>query len=258
MIQNDSNIIQSLSRGLEALEFIAIEPTSPKQLAQHLGIDRSSAYRILMTLAAHGFVERNIVNDLFVLSSHKIFGLGSAITGNLHLPTLVTPWLRQLRDTTGEGATLAVLQGHDVVYVNHLPSSEVITVSPMLGLRRPLYVSAVGKAIWAFLPEQVSEKLLEEIELVAYTNYTITDRDQLRKELASIQANGYATDSEETFIGVRCIAAPVRDHSGEVVAALGITGPAWRLSEERMHEYGTYIKELTQEFSASMGAPVLK
>lgn len=256
MVEHDSNIIQSLSRGLTALAMIAQRSITPKELGDELGVDRSTAYRILCTLAAHGFVERDPLSEQYIISSRKIFAMGSAIGAMMHWPSQATPWLRQLRDETGETVSIAVLQGAEVVYVNHLPSLEAITVGPLLGLRRPVNASAVGKAIVAFLPKDERETLIRSLNMHALTPKTITDLATLRADLEQATQQGYAIDDEETFLGVRCIAAPVRDHSNQVIAAMGLSGPASRLEVQHIPALGQLVCRLANEFSASLGAHI--
>ncbi len=254
MPENDSNIIQSLSRGLSALELIARRSITPKELGDELGIDRSSAYRILCTLAAHGFVERDPLSEQYIISGRKIFAMGSVIGATIHWPSQATPWLKQLRDETGEAVNIAVLQGQEVVYVNHLPSFEAITVGPLLGLRRPVYASAVGKAIIAFLPHDEREKLIGGLKLRALSPKTITKPDVLRHELDHVVQRGYSVDDEETFIGIRCVAAPIRDHTNQVIAAMGLSGPTSRIDADRLAVLGQFVSTLAIEFSKSLGA----
>jgi len=253
-MEQDPNLIQSLSRGLAALELVAKHSLTPRALADALDVDRSTAYRILSTLAAHGFVERDPHSEQYILSSRKIYALESTIQASLHWPSLATPWLKQLRDDLGEAVSLAVLQGDEVVYVNHLPSLEALTVGPLLGLRRPIYVSAVGKAIVAFLPDDEREYLVDHLTLKAMTPNTLTNRETLRQELARVQELGYAIDDEETFVGVRCVAAPIRDNSNNVIAAMGISGPASRVAIESFPDIGQRVRALADEFSYSLGA----
>jgi IclR family transcriptional regulator, acetate operon repressor len=96
--------------------------------------------------------------------------------------------------------------------------------------------------------------LLSRIELKAITPNTITDRGRFRQELQTVRSRGYAVDDEETFPGVRCVASPIHDHSHQVIAAMGISGPSSRLSMERMHEYGRHVYALASEFSTLLGA----
>ena len=255
MTEPQPNVIKSLSRGLTALELVLEQSATPQSLAKALDVDRTTAWRILNTLAAHGFVLRDAFDDQYVVSARKIFSFAHAISGKLHFPTLATPYLQKLRQKTGEAASLAVLQDAEVVYVNHLPSEEAITVAPMLGVRRPVYVSAVGKAIWAFLSEAESDALYAAIDWQPLTRKTITDVDAFRGALRVTRERGYAIDDEETFDGVRCVAAPVRDHRGLVIAAMGISGPATRLTLNRAHEIGAMLRALSQDFSVSLGAP---
>ena len=190
-----------------------------------------------------------------MINARKVFGFAHGIVGKLHFPTLAAPYLERLRAKTGEAASLAVLQDAEVVYVSHLPSEEAITVAPMLGVRRPVYVSAVGKAIWSHLPPADQERLFDLIEWQALTGKTLTDAGKMRAELRVVRQRGYAIDDEETFDGVRCVAAPVRDHRDEVIAAMGISGPTTRLTRDRLHEYGVFLRDLSADFSVSLGAP---
>jgi DNA-binding IclR family transcriptional regulator len=150
------------------------------------------------------------------------------------------------------------LQDAEVVYVNHLPSEEAITVAPLLGVRRPVYVSAVGKAIWSHLPPDEQAQLFNRSERVPLTEKTLTDVERIRADLRLARERGYAIDDEETFDGVRCVAAPVRNHRDEIIAAMGISGPATRLTPDRLREYGKYLRELSDDFSVSLGAPAAK
>lgn len=249
------NVIKSLSRGLTALELVLEQSATPQSLARTLDVDRTTAYRILNTLAAHGFVLRDQLDDQYVINVRKVFSFAHSVIGKLHFPTLATPYLEKLRLKTGEASSLAVLQDAVVVYVNHLPSEEAITVAPMLGVRRPVHVSAMGKAIWSHLPAAEQEQLFNLVECASLTSKTPTNTEQIRAELRITRDRGYAIDDEETFDGVRCVAAPVRNHRDEIIAAMGISGPSTRLTLDRVHEYGIYLRDLSHDFSVSLGAP---
>ena len=255
MSEIQSNVVKSLSRGLTALELVLEQSATPQSLAKALDVDRTTAYRILNTLAAHGFVLRDPLDDQYVINVRKVFGFAHGIIGKLHFPSLAAPYLDRLRAKTGEAASLAVLQDAEVVYVSHVPSEEAITVAPMLGVRRPVYVSAVGKAIWSHLAPAEQKRLFELVEWEALTRKTLTDVAEMRAELRITRDRGYAIDDEETFEGVRCVAAAVRDHRNEIIAAMGISGPSTRLSMERVHDCGLYLRDLSHDFSVSLGAP---
>ena len=255
MNQVHGNVIKSLSRGLTALELVLEESTTPQSLAKSLDVDRTTAYRILNTLVSHDFVLRDPVDDQYVVNVRKVFSFAHGVVGKLHFPTLATPYLERLRAKTGEATSLAVLQDAVMVYVNHLPSEEAITVASMLGVRCPVHVSAVGKAIWSNLPAAEQNRLFDLIDCASLTSKTLTDKGQIRKELRLTKDRGYAIDDEETFDGVRCVAAPVRNHRDETIAAMGISGPSTRLTHERVHTYGKYLRDLSHDFSVSLGAP---
>ena len=128
-------------------------------------------------------------------------------------------------------------------------------MAPMLGLRRPIHVSAVGKAIWSHLDCAEQARLFELVDWETLTRKTLTDAEAMRAELRVTRERGYAIDDEETFDGVRCVAAPVRDHRDQIIAAMGISGPSTRLSLARAHDFGAYLRDLSHDFSVSLGAP---
>jgi IclR family KDG regulon transcriptional repressor len=160
--------------------------------------------------------------------------------------------MEELADTTGEIIHLSILDGREIVYLEKKGAGQVLTVATRVGGRHPAYASAMGKVLLAFLPAERLEGVLEGSELAALTAHTITDKARLQRELDQIRGQGYALDNEEAFPGIRCVAAPIRNQSGTVVAALSATVPAQRLGDERVSELAKLITETASRISVSV------
>lgn len=255
MAKRDPNLVQSLERGLKALEMAARGRVKPADLAQKLGLDRSSAYRLLYTLMVNGYVNQDPTTREFLPNPSKFFALSSEVAGPMNWPVIAVGFLRVLRDRTGETANLGVLEGHEIVYIGQQAAHHALAVRYPLGTRRSLHGSALGKAILAFLPEPEIDRLLQEGGLAAQTPNTITDPKYLKLHLKTVREQGYAIDNEETFEGGRCIAAPIFDHRQQIVASMGISGPSTRLTLEKLSSIPHIVAEVANETSIALGGP---
>jgi DNA-binding IclR family transcriptional regulator len=226
----------------------------PVDLAQVLGVDRSTAYRLLYTLKVKGYLDQDPTTHEFLPNPSKFFALSSEVAGPMNWSAIATSFLQVLRDRTRETANLGVLQEHEVVYVGQVQGQEALIVNHSLGTRRPLHCSALGKAILAFLPTAEAEWLIRQTQLTAKTPRTITDPQALRQHLRQVRRQGFAVDDEETFEGVRCIAAPILNHQGQVIASMGISGPSTRMTLERIATLAEIVVEAAGQTSAALGA----
>jgi DNA-binding IclR family transcriptional regulator len=226
--------IQSLDRGLLILEAVAksAHPVSVAELTELLGIDRSSAFRLANTLKRRGF--------LTCPSGRKEYILGPAIWRLSHrydwsnmLVMVAHPHLKLLASQTGETAHLAVREGAQALFVDHVTGNHVISVSGQVGELVPLYCTAHGKALLADLTAQQLRALFGTAPLKAYTKHTVVSVEQLVRGGVQIKTQGLVTDEEEYQEGLRCIAAPIRDHDGVIIGSIGISAPATRFPRER-------------------------
>lgn len=254
MKKRDPNLVQSLERGLTALEMAVRGGVKPLEVAEVLGVDRSTAYRLLYTLMVKGYLHQDASVREFIPNPSKFFALSSEVTGPMNWPVIVASFLRILRDRTGETANLGVLEGHDIVYIGQQPAHEALAVRLPLGTRRPLHCSALGKAILAFLTDPEINRLILESDLKPRTPRTITNPETLKLHLQTVRERGYAIDDEETFEGGRCIAAPIYDHRQQLVASMGISGPSTRLTWNKLTELASVVVEVTSQASAALGA----
>lgn len=247
-------MINSLARGLRALDIMARAegPLGVSDLAAALQIDPSSSYRLLATLERHGFVVQEAPGKKYALG-YAALDLAGAVLRRLNVATLAGPHLRALVNETGESAHIAVRDGARAVFVGQEIATAILRVATTIGSSEPAYCTAVGKSLLCELAGSDLVALFTDNGLVRYTNQTITNPDELRAELARTRARGYAVDDEELHPNVRCLAAPVRDHQGRVVAAIGISGPTARLPRERLPTLAAAVRDAAAAVSAQMG-----
>jgi DNA-binding IclR family transcriptional regulator len=221
------------------------------EIAERVGLPKSSVHRLLATLVAHQLVERDPETRRYRLGI-RLFELGSAAIHERGLHTAAHPALEQLSARSGETCHLAVLSGTEAVYVYKLDGPASIVMSSRVGGRAPCHATSIGKVLTAWAGEELFEALRGR-PLHAYTARTITTFEAFEAELARVRDQGYALDLEEFEEGLRCIAAPVRDHSSQVVAALGIAGPRRRLDDEHLPGLSEVVVEAAGRLSRNLG-----
>jgi len=220
-------------------------------LAERLHLAKSTVHRLASTLVDAGMLEQN-ANGQYRLGL-AVFELGSLVRRKLDLSFEAKPWLMTLREQTGETVDLSILDHDGVVCVNFLESRKVNRISAGIGLRKPVHCTAEGKVLIAFQSPQAIDRVVTAAH-EQRTPRTLTDEAALREELAKVRARGYAIDDEEYEPGVRSIAAPVRDDTGNSVAAVGVTGPAHRLTKSRLAIIGRHVDAAAKAISLRLGA----
>ena len=240
--------IQSLARGLRILNLLAEsrQGIGTTEVAQQLNIDKSSASRLLHTLAKYSFVEQDDISARYRLGP-QLVTLGQSLLNRMALRDHARPYLRELVDATGECAHLAILAQGQSLYIDQAESTAALRVESEIGTLAPLHCTALGKTLLAFGECDVPGTLR------AFTQRTITDSRALEAQLRQTAQRGYAIDDEEYNYGVRCVAAPVYDHRGGLLGAIGISGPAGRITLERLDEFGAVVKRVATTLSWRMG-----
>lgn len=221
------------------------------ELAERLDLPKSSVHRLLAVLIAHGFVEQDPSTKRYQLGM-KVFEIGSTVIHRIGLHQAAHPVLEELAIRTGETCHLAVLSGAEAVYVYKIDGNSSIIMSSRVGKRAPCYCTSIGKVLIAWGGEDLFRRVIW-MGLHPYTRHTITRESELAAELERVRQQGYAFDKEEYEDGLRCIAAPIRDHSGRVIAAVGIAGPAWRFSEEQLPGLAEIVSTSAQAISRNLG-----
>ena len=248
--------IQSLDRGLFILEAVAksSEPVPLGHLTDLLGIDRSSVYRLANTLKRRGFLASASGRGDYILGP-SIWRLSRKYDWSNMLIALCHGHLKLLANKTGETTHIAVREGKNAFFVDHYASTnQLIVVSGQTGEFVPLYCTAHGKALLADCGITELKRIFGSAPLQAYTPRTIVSLPQLAKACARIKADGIAVDDEEYVEGVRCLASPIRDKDGVVVASIGISAPLSRFSAERSVTATRQVVEVAESINTLLGA----
>lgn len=237
-------LLQSLARGLEALDLMAsrAEPMRLTDLAETLGVDKSNVTHLLKTLVAAGYAFQD--SRRRYTASTKIARIAPREHTLEEIVSVKEAWrpaLEKLVGATGECAHLAVLVGKRVWYVDKVDSPLQLKVDHPIGALSPLHCTALGKAFLAFGHAQLPTDLRD------YTPKTLTTRHALADEIERTRARGYAVDNEEFAQGIRCVARPIYDAGGQMIAAVGVSGPSVRVDAERLEELGRIVQSVSIE-----------
>ena len=246
--------IQSLDRGLLILETVGKSglPVSLGHLAAVLGIDRSSAFRLANTMKRRGFLSNPSAGKDYILGP-SIWRLSRQYDWSKMLATVAHDRLRHLASTTNETAHLAIREGRKALFIDHAATRHVIAISGQTGELVPLYCTSHGKALLADFDEQSLKGLFGDRPLKAYTKNTNLSLTQLAMTCEEIRTRGYATDESEFLEGVRCVAAPIRDREGAVIASIGISAPVVRFPAERETEFAEQVLSVAAKIGELIG-----
>ena len=247
------NEVATIGRAMRALEYLAEEAMTVSDLSRRLEVDRGTGSRLLATMESAGYVVRDASSGHYTISASKIISLYGLVEGRTELTQLARPILAELRDLTNETANLGVLSDDEIVVIAMERSRAMLSASVGLGRHVGVHCTALGKAFVAFLPDQRLSEILTRKGQVAITPRTITSTDGLRAHLERVRHLGYAVDDEESEYEVRCVAAPVRAHTGRVIASLGIIGPSARITLKRAHELSEPVIDAAKRLSIAIG-----
>ena len=220
-------------------------------LAKRLGMAKSTVHRLATTLVSEGMLEQNPENGKYRLGI-ALFGLGALVRRRMDVSNEAKPYLFDLRETTGETVHLAILDRTDIMYVYNLESTQAIRMRSDIGVRKPAYCTAEGLAMLAFQPSSLVDDIVSR-GLQPRTSRTNTDPERLRAVLAAVRDRGYAIEDEESEAGMRCVAAPVRNATREVVAAVGIAGPVQRLPDDVLASFAPHVVRTAEAISVRLG-----
>lgn len=200
------------------------------ELARRLDLGKSTVHRLLVTLSSEHLLDQDEITGKYRLGI-AMHDLGAAVSTHLDLHEAVIPPMERLRNITGETVQVSVLDGREVVYVERLDSPQTLRLFLEVGRRNDAHSTGTGKCLLAYLSEERLDETMRGWRLKKKTEATITDQATLRRELKSIRRQGYATNINESEMGVTSVAAPIRDRSGKVVASMSAAGPETRMRE---------------------------
>jgi IclR family transcriptional regulator, acetate operon repressor len=252
--------VQSLVRALALLNSIAESPddgATLSDLALQVGLPPSTAHRLLTTLEQERYVKFNPEGRQWAIGV-QAFVTGCSFTKTRSLAAIARPYMRNLMEESGETTNLAVEDEGEAVYLSQVECRQTMRVFSRPGSRVPLHCSAVGKAILSAVPGKRLSKIMQQRGMPRLTVKTITAPAALRADLDRVRALGYALDDEEHHAGSRCIAAPIFDETGDVIAAVSASGPIVRIDEETIPRLGALVSQTAREISAALGAKTAK
>lgn len=245
--------ITALQRGLRLLHLFSESPRglTAKQVASLSRLPVSTVHRFLANLVTSGFLNRDVEGNHHL--GIACFSIGQAAAGQLDIRRLSLPYLRELNQQTRETIHLTMRHGLSAVYVEKLDSPEPLRIFSRIGASVPLHCTAVGKVMLAYLPQDEQDRVLPELDLKRLTCNTVGNLQELKTEMSRVRKNGYASDMEEHELHIRCVAAPIWDHTGSVQSSLSITAPAFRMSVARLRQLAPLIQAAGLRISAELG-----
>ena len=246
--------VESVKRAFSILRCFSLDrpELGVTEISRELGVHKSTVSRLISTLEGERIVLRNPESGRYRLGV-GLLELSGLVTLHADLRRVARPFMNQLAQLTQETVNLAVIEGNEVVNIEHItPFEKRVMNIGWVGRRTPMHASSTGKVLMAYLPGPELETILQK-PLTKFTEHTLVELPDLQAEMALIREQGYATGLEELEIGLNAVAAPVRDHTGRVIAALSTAGPSYRLSVERIKEVLTqlvldFAKQISLEF----------
>jgi DNA-binding IclR family transcriptional regulator len=248
-------LIQAVSHALDLLEQFHAETDElgVTELSKRLKLHKNNVFRLLATLESRGYIEQNKVTENYRLGL-KTLELGQTFIKQMGLLRQSRPVIEDLVKTCNETTYIGVLKDFNIIYLDCIETSMTVRAVPRVGSRMPAYCTAAGKVQIAYMSDEEVDIYLPNRELQKYTANSITDREELKKQLAVIAEQGYAIDNEELDEGVRSVGAPIRDYTRRIIGAVSISGPSMRFSDERINkELIPMVIKASEEISAKLG-----
>jgi IclR family KDG regulon transcriptional repressor len=247
-------LIQSVERAADVLELFLTSSSdlSVKEISEELSLSKSTAHGIIKTLEHRGYLEQNPI-DLKYKLGLKLFELGIAVENQLDVGRISRPIIENLVAKLKETVHLVVLQRDEVIYIEKVEGPQTLRISSQVGKRAPIHCTGVGKAILAFQSEAEIDRILSMSPLEPYTEFTLTDKEEIKKQLKTIHQQGFSVDDEEIELGLRCVAAPIFNHQAKAIASVSCAAPTMRLEDEQLSKVIEGIKQAASEISRCMG-----
>ncbi|MFO7742902.1 MAG: IclR family transcriptional regulator [Anaerolineae bacterium] len=250
--------IETLERGLRVLEAFSRESPSLSmtEIASHADLNKSTAFRLVHTLENLDYLERDPETKRY-RPGLKVLRLGFTALNSLEMGQVAQPYLKALSNRCGKTTNMTVRDESDIVYVVRNKTQQILTVDLHLGSRLPAYCTSMGKAQLIDLSREELHDLLGAGPYQQRGPNTITTLGTLLEELARVRSQGYAVNDEELAPGLRAVAAPVRDHTGQIVAAINISVPSVRVSRQELEDQlAPMVMEASHQISSALGALV--
>ena len=246
---------QSVEKVLQIIECLAEigEPVRLNDLSKRINMPDSTVLRIVNTLVQKGYAYQEETTHRYALTL-RFASIGQMVSNTLRIRDIVKPYLKQLSSLSGESACLAIEEEMEVIYIDVEDGVDgMLKIMQRIGKRAPLHATGVGKLFLTQYSQEKLQRLFKEKGLVSLTAHTLSTVEALTEEIQRIKAQGYALDDEECELGARCVAAPLYNYENKVVAAISITGPSLRISDEKLAQLKKLIVETAQAISLQLG-----
>lgn len=252
--EKKAHTIQSVDRAIDILEVFGDgrNELGVTEISKLLGLHKSTTFGLLTTLEVRGYLEKNVVTGKYQLGL-KLFELGNQVQNGMELKRVADQYLEQLLAENGETVHLVIMDDGEAIYIDKKEGPESMRMVSQVGKRLPMHCSGVGKTLLAHLPEIEINKIICKKGLPGLTAKTITEPEALFEELKRIREQGYALDNEEISEGLMCVAAPIRNYSGQVMAALSVAGPTVRMNGEKIEEVKESVLRVCNAISCRLG-----
>lgn len=254
-IDRDSDTsVQSLTRALQLLELLADDDEGYRlvDITARSGLSNSTAHRLLTTLEQRQFVHYARDTNLWYIGV-RCFSVGSAFARRRRITPAAMPVMRRLRDRTGESVNLGLADLGDIVFVTQVESREQMRAIGKPGFRAPLHATAMGKSILAAMAEDDVLQYLRTYGLPRLTHNTIARASRLHESLGEVRRAGFAIDDEQNALGLRCVAAAIRDEHAQPFGAISVVGPTQRIKTTEFESLGAIVRAAADEVTAAYG-----
>ena len=244
--------IGSLEKGMRILELLAEnQEMTVTQVARAMNLNRASSHRFLAHFCDLGYVVKN-ENHQYMLSL-KLLELGQKAANRIEIRNIARPFMHELFLEFRETVNLGHFNGLDILHLDKIDSVEILRMDTPLGYRAPAYCTGLGKAVLSHFTQEELEDFLDQVPLERNGPNTITNKQLFKEDLADSLRRGYALDDEELSPGLRCVAAPVFDHTGRAQYAISVSGPAARMTPRSIEKIALRVAEVCSKLSAKLG-----
>lgn len=246
--------VQSVDRALNILELLSSNDSlGVTEIGKKLNLHKSTAHRLLLTLITNGYVKQNMRTNNYELTL-KMFELGHRVVENIDMVTVAQPYLKQLMERTNEVVHLGVRENSEIIYLAKVEAPRSIKIYSRVGMRKPMYCTAMGKVILANLSHDDIELVWRDSHVEKMTEFTIVSLSDLKKNLDDIRKFGYGLDNQEVELGIKCIGAPIFDYRGLVCGAISISCSTFSLSDEKEQYFIKLVIEYAKKISLELGS----
>jgi IclR family KDG regulon transcriptional repressor len=229
-----------------------VEERGVNEVSRAVGMLPSKVSRVLKTLEGEGFFEKNFETGKYRLGL-AFFELGMVCALNFPLRKIIRPHIEQMAKELNLTASCGILRNFKVVVIDRVQNLNIDLLTYRVGLNLPIHSTSIGKVLLAYLPEKEQDRILKSVNLVKFTSTTTFDRKVIKENLKLIRGRGYSTDKGETHEDLNCMAAPIRNGNGEVIAAINLMDEKKRTSAEKLFGFADYLREKALFVSRQLG-----